>query len=67
MSHTRRYAVGIVVNGRIESIAQRHMSVREAVGFLRGYNRIKDERTAVILSHPISRAISMAKAKSRSS
>jgi len=67
MSLCRNYAVGIIVSGRITAIVERHVSIREAVAFCRAYNRLDDDRQAVILTYPISRAISQAKAKSRSS
>jgi len=62
-----RYAVAIVVSARITSIVERHVSLREAVAFVASYNRFTPDRQAVVLRHPISRAISQAKAKSRSS
>ena len=67
MSISRRFAVGIVSENRIVEIAERHVSLAEAAGFLRGYNRVDNGRYAVILRHPISRAIATATAQSRSS
>ena len=67
MSLCRKYAIGVVVAGRITSIIEEHVSIREAVAFARSYNRFDDDRQAVILRYPISRAIRQARAKSRSS
>jgi len=67
MSLHRNFAVGIVVSHRITSIVERRVSIREAVAFTRSYNRFDPDRQAVILVYPISRAISQAKIKSRSS
>ena len=49
----RSYAVAIAQGSRITSIAQRHVSLGEAAGFLRGYNHLNDERQAVIVQDPI--------------
>jgi hypothetical protein len=67
MSRNRSYAVGIVSDSRVLSIVERHSTLREAAAFARAYNRLGDDRQAVIIPHPISRAISQARAKSRAS
>lgn len=63
----RIYAVGIVSSSLITSIAERHVSLQEAASFVQAYNCLDGERQAVILAHPISRAISHARSKSRDS
>jgi hypothetical protein len=63
----RNYAIAVVVDGQIVSIPRRHLSLCEAVGFARGYNTTDGGPMAVVMRHPISRAISRAKVKSRSS
>jgi len=67
MSCSRSYAVGIVIGTSIVSIVERRVSLQEAAGFVRSYNSIDDERQAVIITHPISRAILLASSKSRAS
>lgn len=63
---SRSYAVGIVANSTFLFFPCRHVSRREAEAYARSYNRITCERFAVVLRHPISRAISQARSKSRS-
>lgn len=63
----RKYAVLIVAGGRILKVAQRCLSLREAIGYTRSFNGWDDGRVALIVRHPISRAISRARSKSRSS
>jgi hypothetical protein len=66
MSHSSRsYAVGIIEQGRVDSIPENNLSLQEAVAFVRSYNEADQDRQAVILTHPISRAISHALPKSR--
>jgi hypothetical protein len=63
----RRYAVAIIRQRQIVSVPQRHLSIREAVAYARSYNIPADDLVAVVMRHPISRAMATAKAKSRSS
>ncbi len=64
---TRDYAVLLAVKGRITKTLRRRLSLSEAVAFARSYNRIDDDHLALLVRHPISRAISKARPKSRSS
>jgi len=49
----RRFAVGVLVAGRLDSIVRQRLSIQEARGFLRSYNGVEDDHVAVILCHPI--------------
>lgn len=67
MSHPKdRFAVGIVAHSMILSFPRTRLTLREASAFARAYNRVTEERIAVVMRHPISRAISIARARSRS-
>lgn len=63
----RRYAVVLLEAGRVLSFPRRRLSFQEASAFARTYNRLGEERTAIVVCHPISRAISQARARSRAS
>lgn len=65
MSHSRSYAVAIVRASVILAVPKHHLPLREAAAFARGYNRLKDDRQAVVMLHPIFRAISKASSRSR--
>jgi hypothetical protein len=70
MSQSRSYAIAIVSECQITSIAERHLTLREAAAFIQTYNRLGDDEQAVILAHPIqpiARAISHARSRSRCS
>jgi hypothetical protein len=56
---SRNYAVVLTSSGRIESVPLRYVSRREAVAFTRAYNRHPGERFALVVRHPIQRALAV--------
>lgn len=67
MPTPRNCAIAIVACGQIKSICQRYLSAPEALSFAEAYNRVDEDRQAVVVLHPISRAICRAKSRSRAS
>lgn len=61
-----RFAIGVIEDRQLVRVPQQHLSAAEAVAYLQAYNRLERDRQAVILLHPISRAICRARSKSRS-
>jgi hypothetical protein len=64
---TRSFAVAIVRESVILSVPCRHLSLGEARAFCREYNADVTDRVAIVMVHPIARAIATARTKSRSS
>ena len=53
----RSYAVGVLVNDRVELIVRRRLSLGEAARYARVHNRLAPGEPAVILLHPLSRVV----------
>jgi hypothetical protein len=57
----RQFAIGIIESKKIVSVPHKHFSLRMATGFVKAYNRHSrrygDKQRAVILVHPLMRAI----------
>lgn len=64
---TRRFDTLITHGATIETVARQHLTLREAKRYVAGFNAVADDSRAIILPHPIARAISRAIAKSRAS
>jgi hypothetical protein len=66
MKSDSMFAVAILENNSVVEIPKKHLSITEAASYAATYNRLDHKRAAVILTHPISKAIFVAKPKSRS-
>lgn len=56
-SQTKRFAVGLVVDGSIAAVPFRHLTIEKAEVFQRVHNRLCPREPVVILSHPLSPAV----------
>jgi hypothetical protein len=54
---SRKFAVLLVSDGRILSAFRRYIPLREAVAYAKAYNRTSRERFALVVRHPIARAL----------
>lgn len=61
----RQYAIGVFRNSTVTDVAARHLTLREAIAFAKAYNRVADSRFAVVMRHPIARAIRPAPAAAK--
>lgn len=63
-----RYAVVLMRDGMVTRIAQKYLTLRSSAAYVRAYARLSrgTESTAAVVPHPISRAISVARPRSRS-
>lgn len=57
MSHPRVWAVCIVRQSVILKTPKKHLTLNEAKAFTKAYNRITDDRVAVVVRHPLQRAL----------
>jgi hypothetical protein len=65
-SYPKDFAVALVTDGVIVSIPYRRLTFPQAEIFSKVHNRLDPAHPAVIVTHPISRAILRTNSKSRS-